>query len=164
METKHILFRIIFLITFLGISLPILAAQQDFKLNDIAGHEHKLSDYRGKWVLINFWATWCPPCLEEMPDLVMLYDKRKQQNLMIIGVAQDYQSEKQVRDFIEDMLVSYPIVLSSESVKMQFGKIDLLPTTMIFNPQGQLVLTKRGLISRKQIEQLIDAPATKRGP
>ena len=163
METKHILFRIIFLITFLGISLPILAAQQDFKLNDIAGHEHKLSDYRGKWVLINFWATWCPPCLEEMPDLVMLYDKRKQQNLMIIGVAQDYQSEKQVRDFIEDMLVSYPIVLSNESVKMQFGKIDLLPTTMIFNPQGQLVLTKRGLISRKQIEQLIDAPATKRG-
>ncbi len=145
-------------------SASILAAPIDFKLQDISGQVHKLSDYRGKWLVLNFWATWCPPCLEEMPDLVMLYDKRRQQNFAVIGIAQDYQSEKQVREFVDDMLVSYPIVLSSDSVRAQLGKIELLPTTMIFNPQGQLIFTKRGAITRKQIEQIIDGPATKRGP
>jgi thiol-disulfide isomerase/thioredoxin len=147
----------------LASAAPAFSAPAEFKLKDMSGQEHKLSDYRGKWVLLNFWATWCPPCLEEMPDLV-LYDKRKQQNLMVIGIAQDYQSEKQVRDFVDDMLVSYPIVLSNDSVRAQLGKIELLPTTMIYNPQGQLVFTKRGAISRKQIEQVIDGPSNKRGP
>ncbi len=134
-------------------------ALPDITLRDLNGKSHTLSDYRGKWLVINFWATWCPPCLEEMPDLVMLYDQRKA-NLMVIGIAQDYQSEKQVRDFIDDMLVSYPIVLSNAKIKGQFGKIELLPTSLLYNPNGELVLTKRGAITRRQIEQIIDG-ATK---
>jgi thiol-disulfide isomerase/thioredoxin len=127
----------------------------DTTMRDLNGKLHQLSDYRGKWLVVNFWATWCPPCLEEMPDLVMLYDQRKA-NLMVIGIAQDYQNEKQVRDFIDDMLVSYPIVLSNAKIKAQFGKVELLPTSLIYNPNGELVYTKRGAITRRQIEQIMD--------
>lgn len=134
----------------------------DTTMRDLNGKLHQLSDYRGKWLVVNFWATWCPPCLEEMPDLVMLYDQRKA-NLMVIGIAQDYQNEKQVRDFIDDMLVSYPIVLSNAKIKAQFGKIELLPTSLIYNPNGELVYTKRGAITRRQIEQIMDG-ATKNQP
>lgn len=130
-------------------------AAQGFKLTDMAGQVHRLSDYRGKWVLVNYWATWCPPCLEEVPDLVMLYDQHKDRNLMVIGVAQQYKSRQEVAGFVDDMLMSYPIVLGNASVNAQFGPDEILPTTFIYNPQGKLVKTKRGLISRDYIEQLV---------
>lgn len=130
-------------------------AQEAFTVTDMQGEVHRLSDYRGKWVLVNYWATWCPPCLEEVPDLVMLYDQYKDRNLMVIGVAQQYKNRQEVAGFVDDMLMSYPIVLGDAAVNAQFGKDEILPTTFIYSPQGKLVKTKRGLISRDYIEQLV---------
>lgn len=130
-------------------------AEQGFVLKDINGKQHHLSDYRGKWVLVNYWATWCPPCLEEIPDLVSLYDQRKNKDVMVIGVALQYKSVKSVTDYVDDMLMSYPIVLGDDKVTAQIGPAEVLPTTYIFNPQGQLVKTRRGLITRQYIEKLI---------
>jgi len=124
-------------------------------LTDMAGKQHRLSNYQGKWVLVNYWATWCPPCLEEVPDLVMLYDQHKDQSLMVIGVAQEYKTSQEVADFAEDMLMSYPIVLGTKSVNDQIGPSEILPTTYIYNPQGKLIKIKRGLISRQYIEGLL---------
>lgn len=129
----------------------------DFTIQDTTGKQHKLSDYKGKWVLINYWATWCPPCLEEVPDLVALYDNRKGKDLMIIGIVQDYQATKEVTEYVDDMLISYPIVLGNDHVLKQIGHADALPTTFIYNPQGKLIKIKRGLISKKYIEDLINS-------
>lgn len=130
-------------------------ADQGFSLKDMAGKQHHLADYQGKWVLVNYWATWCPPCLEEIPDLVALYDQRKDKDVMVIGVALEYKSAKEVADFVDDMLMSYPIVLGDDKVTGQIGSAEVLPTTYIFNPQGKLVKTKRGLITRQYIDKLI---------
>jgi thiol-disulfide isomerase/thioredoxin len=130
-------------------------AQASFMLEDTTGKRHALNDYRGKWVVVNYWATWCPPCLEEIPDLVNLYDQRRDKDLMVIGVAFEYKSPKEVADYVDDMLMSYPIVLGDQRVIQQIGSAAVLPTTYIYDPQGRLVTTKRGLITRKYIERLI---------
>lgn len=131
--------------------LPVQAAD-GFTLQDMSGKTHALSDYKGKWVLVNLWATWCPPCLEEVPDLIALHDKRK--NLVVIGVAMEYETDKEIRDFVDDNLISYPIVLGDDKVARQFGSADILPTTYIYNPQGQLVKMQRGLMTRQQMERV----------
>lgn len=130
-------------------------AAASFELRDTAGVKHKLAAYKGRWVLVNYWATWCPPCLEEVPDLVNLYDHRRKNDLMIFGVVFDYKSTEEVADYVDDMLMSYPIVLGDDEVTAQIGMADVLPTTFIYNPQGELIKIKRGLITKQYIEKII---------
>ncbi len=149
--------------TLLGLLLLILSqfslaetkVSANFLITDTADVKHQLSQYKGKWVLVNYWATWCPPCLEEVPDLVNLYDQRKGKDLMVIGVVFDYKDMKEVKEYVDDMLVSYPIVLGGDTVTAQIGSAEVLPTTFIYNPKGELVKIKRGLITRQYIEKMI---------
>ena len=133
----------------------VSAAANNFVLKDMAGKKHTLSEYKGKWVIVNYWATWCPPCLEEVPDLVALYDSRKNRDLVILGVAFDYQSAKEVADYVSDMLISYPIVLGDDDVMKQIGFSDVLPTSYIYNPRGELIKTKHGLVTKQYLDSLL---------
>jgi thiol-disulfide isomerase/thioredoxin len=147
-----------FLRTWLLIASMVLVAVpahavSDFTLRDLDGKIHTLSDYKGKWVLVNFWATWCPPCLEEIPDLIVLHEKRK--DLAVIGVAVEYESDKAVRRFVDDNLMTYPVVLGDDNIIRHFGSAEILPTTYIFTPQGTLLKMHRGLMTRQQIERLV---------
>jgi thiol-disulfide isomerase/thioredoxin len=143
------------LLGFSHYSVAELKVGNDFLLKDMSGVKHQLSQYKGKWVLVNYWATWCPPCLEEVPDLVNLYDRRKKKDLMVLGVVFDYKDTKEVAEYVDDMLMSYPIVLGDDDVAAQIGAVAALPTTYIYNPQGKLVEVKRGLITKQYIEKLI---------
>lgn len=166
MEKRLKLLKIIVLTTLLGLSGQLFAATkaQNFELTDMAGKKHQLSQYAGKWVIVNYWATWCPPCLEEVPDFVALYDSRKNKDVMVIGVALDYESAADVQAYVDDMLMSYPIVLGDEKATAQIGPADVLPTTFIYNPKGQLVKTKRGLVTKQYLENLMAAPEKKALP
>jgi len=129
------------------------AAAEAFSLTDADGKVHRLADYRGKWVIVNFWATWCPPCLEEIPDLVGISESRK--DVQVFGVAMEFQDANQVLQFAEGMFVSYPIVLGDEKVAASFGGIKGLPTTLIYDPRGELASRHAGKVTRRQIEELI---------
>ena len=137
------------------LALMVSAAQAaDFKVTDTNGKTHSLSGYKGKWVLVNYWATWCPPCLEEIPDLIALHENKKN-NLVVIGVAMDYRNAKQVTDFAEGLLVTYPIVLGTPEIIRQIGPVQGLPTTYLFNPEGKMVAQQVGLITRASVESYI---------
>ncbi|MDZ7596277.1 MAG: TlpA disulfide reductase family protein [Thiobacillus sp.] len=139
------------------LALMVSAAQAaDFKVTDTNGKAHSLSGYKGKWVLVNYWATWCPPCLEEIPDLIALHENKKN-NLVVIGVAMDYRNAKQVTDFAEGLLVEYPIVLGTPEIISQIGPVQGLPTTYLFNPEGKMVAQQVGLITRASVENYISS-------
>jgi thiol-disulfide isomerase/thioredoxin len=128
---------------------------KNFILKDTAGKVHALSQYKGKWVIVNYWATWCPPCLEEVPDLVALYDSRKNKDVLVLGVVFDFESVTEVNEYVDDMLMSYPIVLGDDAVMQQIGSAEVLPTTFIYNPQGVMVKIKRGKVTKQYLEGLM---------
>lgn len=131
-----------------------LATAQNFEFKDLQGNAQRLSDYRGKWVLVNFWATWCPPCLEEVPDLVSLHEAHKAKDLVVIGVALD-STEKSVKAFVAKRNVTYPIVIGDYDMAEQVGQVEVLPTSYLYNPQGELVSYQEGLLSRESVESYI---------
>lgn len=128
-------------------------------MQDMAGKTHQLSRYKGHWLVVNYWAPWCPPCLEEIPELVAFYDEHHQQHVMVLGVAVRYESEKSVRDFAEDMLISYPVILG-DAQKTPLPMPEVLPTTYIYHPDGHLYQVKRGTVSKHWLEQLLTEAAS----
>ena len=130
------------------------ATAEGFTLQDSKGKTHRLQDYKGKWVLVNFWATWCPPCLEEMPDLQKLHEKRK--DLVVIGIAMDYKDPQYVLSFAEDLLVTFPIVLGDPKIAAQIGKLQGLPTTYLYSPQGKLAAQNVGALTYQSVERYIE--------
>lgn len=150
--------KLLRLIVLLVLLPAVACAADNFTLTDAQGKSHSLAGYRGKWVIVNFWATWCPPCLEEIPDLVAIKESRK--DIEVIGIAMEFQDARQVMQFAEGMFVNYPIVLGDRKTSESVGRVDGLPTTFIYDPQGKLVQRHVGKITRKQIERLIGSGKT----
>ena len=121
-------------------------------LTDLSGKPVDLSNYRGKWVLINFWATWCPPCIEEIPVLEKLYEEKK---LVVIGIAVSYQRPSEVTDFVKKNPIPYPVVMGDEGAVEAFGDIDTLPTSLIYSPDGRLAGRYQGPLSEKELLSFI---------
>jgi thiol-disulfide isomerase/thioredoxin len=134
--------------------LPCLVEAEGFTLVDSKGRTHRLGDYEGKWVLVNFWATWCPPCLEEIPDLVSLYEAHRKE-VQVIGIAMEYKDPKAVLEFADDLFMSYPLVLGNDKIAAQIGKVNGLPTTFIFSPHGKMVVRHVGALTREGVEQFM---------
>jgi thiol-disulfide isomerase/thioredoxin len=144
------------LMLFAGIS-----SADTFVFKDLQGHEQRLQDYRGKWVLVNFWATWCPPCLEEIPDLVALHEAHKNSDLVVIGVALDSTKESVV-EFTAKKKISYPIVFGDYDMAAQVGEVEALPTSYLFDPKGKLVSYQQGGVTRSSVESYIKSKTTKK--
>ena len=120
-----------------SLGLAHAAYAGDWRLKDKDGAHYSLSGLSGKWVLVNFWAPWCPPCLAEMSDLNVLQQRHRE--LQVIGVAVMYGSRKEVLDVVNHKSISYPIVFGNEDTAGDFGGLDGTPTSFLYSPSGKLV-------------------------
>ncbi len=136
-----------------------------FQLKDLEGKELKLEDFRGKVILLNFWATWCGPCREEIPSLIEL-QKRYKDRLQVIGLAVDEDDENHVRKFAGAEGMNYPIAMSSMDVRIAYGGVGALPTVFVINPEGRLVQKHVGLFNpvlyETEVRALLDLPIAAR--
>lgn len=133
------------------------AVAPDFTLKTIDGKDVKLSDLRGKAVLLNFWATWCGPCKIEIPWFMELEKQYASQGLVIIGVAMDDDAKDVVPKFAQDMKIDYPVLLGTEQVADQYGGVEGLPMTFYIGRDGKIVKRIAGLTSHSDIEESIKA-------
>jgi thiol-disulfide isomerase/thioredoxin len=124
----------------------------DFALESLDGKTMRLSDFRGKAVLLNFWATWCGPCKIEMPWFVDFQKQYGAQGLQIVGVAMDDASKEDISKFAKDMGVNYPILIGKESVGDQYGGVPALPETFLIGRDGKLMDKIIGLRGKAEIE------------
>ena len=127
----------------------------DFELETLDGKKVKLSDYRGKAVLLNFWATWCQPCKIEMPWLIEFQNKYRDQGFEIVGVAMEDTEKPKIESFLKEMKVNYVVLLGKESVGEQYGGVVGLPTTFYIGRDGTIVEQHAGLIGKPEIEEHI---------
>jgi thiol-disulfide isomerase/thioredoxin len=115
-----------------------------FKVSTLGGKPLSLADYRSKVILLNFWATWCGPCRSEIPDLVELQNKYKDQ-LQIIGLVVDDDDEDAVKKFAEKFGINYPIAMATDDVRSEYGGIPALPTSFVLDGEGRVVQKHEGL-------------------
>lgn len=131
----------------------------EFELEDLDGHVRNVREWDGKVLVVNFWATWCPPCLKETPLLIELQHKYGEQGLQIIGLAID--DEKSVRDFVDTLGIDYPVVageLEAMELARRFGnRLNALPYTAFVDRNGDIVHIKAGDIEREEAEKIIQS-------
>lgn len=123
-----------------------------FSTVDLEGKPFNIADYRGKWVVVNFWATWCPSCLKEIPDLNSFQKAHK--DALVIGInAEDEASREELVTFVHTHAMSYPILRATDVIFQTFGVLLGLPTTYILDPNGKIVSYRVGEIGRDYLEE-----------
>lgn len=155
--TSKRLFRnyaVIFSLLVSGLASPARAAvpAPDFTLPGVDGKPVALRAYRGKRVVLNFWATWCPPCREEIPDLAAFY-RRYGDRVAVIGVTRD--DPRTVARFVRRFGVNYPVALADFKTLLQYGGVRVVPTTFFIDRKGQVVAMQEGRITAQELEEFV---------
>ncbi len=135
----------------------------DFALKDADGKPVRLSDYKGKVVLLDFWATWCGPCKLEIPGFVDLQRRNKDRGFAVLGVSMDDEGWDAVRPFVSRLGVNYRIMLGDDLTARMYGGVDALPTTFLIDREGRIAAVHVGYTEKKEfedgVEELLQAPA-----
>lgn len=158
-----IYYEILILLTCILFTTPVFAGSKAV-LAGIDGKQHSISDYTGKgtWTLVNIWAVHCPPCREEMPDLVLLNDRYHKTLVSVVGIAVGfpdggYPDKKEVHEFLQEFMVDFPILLGNENIASKLGADSLegLPTSLMYTPDGKLIAEQTGAINQQIVLDFI---------
>jgi len=146
---------IVLLFVVLGTAVVAADPVSEFSLPDLEGKQRTLAPYRGKWIVINYWATDCPPCLKEIPELERFHNRHKNRDAVVIGVNYEDIKRAWLEDFIKSVKITYPVLRAEPETPTPFGAIRVLPTTIIVSPEGELAGMQAGAITAKTIDDFI---------
>jgi cytochrome c biogenesis protein CcmG/thiol:disulfide interchange protein DsbE len=136
-----LVFLIVFVITNANQAATSMSDSQNapgFSLKDLKGNEISLSDYKGKVVFLNFWAIWCPPCRQEIPGFVEVYNQYKDKGMEIIGISLDKKNPKKMQRFMDKYKINYPVVFGTQEVIMDYKPGQFIPVTIIIDQKGKI--------------------------
>ncbi|MFA5014080.1 MAG: TlpA disulfide reductase family protein [Actinomycetota bacterium] len=144
---------VIFIFSGCRVSGNVSSSDVDFTLDDLSGKEISLSDFKGKIVVLNFWATWCPPCIAEIPDFVEIFNEYRDKDVQFIGVSDEDIS--MLKSFAAYYDINYPILTDDKNIMAVWG-IRAIPTTFVFDRNGKIVFENVGMMTREQIRNVIE--------
>ena len=136
----------------------------EWKLKDISGQQIRLQDYKGKVVLLNFWATWCSPCLAEIPELVKWQRKYSKSGLQVIGITYPPQTKREIKNFAHKLRMNYPIIQGTAELKSFFTANETLPWTIVIDRRGNIVAQIEGILFVEEFAETIQPLLLKKKP
>ncbi len=136
----------------LSLMMIILGCQQSSEFKLLSGESKSIKDYHGQWLLINFWAEWCPPCIKEIPELNAL----SQDGLQVLAVSYDKLSNHQLEQLIEKYKINYPVIATSPMPYLPIERPSGLPANYLFTPEGEMIGPLLGKQDRQSIKELIE--------
>lgn len=147
----------VLVVLLLALAVPLTVLAVEMPLTDTHGNKVNLSSYQGKWVVVNYWATWCPPCIIEMPELQAFHDRHAAtEDAIVLGINTELIGKQQLLQFLDDYFITYPIFVSKPTQQSELGLIPGLPTTFLVTPQGKVVARQVGPVTEEMIEQFIE--------
>ncbi|MCX6138756.1 MAG: TlpA disulfide reductase family protein [Ignavibacteriales bacterium] len=148
---------VVLLFVFTAVSFAQNKKAPDFALKTADGKTVQLSKLKGKVVVVNFWATWCPPCRREIPEFIEVYTKLKPKGVEFVGIALDQEGWEKVTPFVASNRINYPIVLGDKKLTDAYGGIDGIPTTFVVDKLGNIVAQQVGGLSKAALEKMISS-------
>ena len=134
---------------------------KNFSFLDLSGKLHNFDEYKGKWVLVNYWATYCPPCRAEMPDIERFYQDNKNK-FTVLGMDAGGSEKAEIASFQKEFGISYPLIPAQESTMLAFGIVMGIPTSYIISPKGEIIDKYVGIITYDDLDFLVNSPASKK--
>jgi len=153
---KIIFFIIIFLFTGIIYGALKKIKAPDFSLFDLNNKIVRLSKFKNKIIILNFFATWCPPCRMEIPGLIEFYKEYKSRGVVLLGICLDAKNIKKVRKFAKSYKINYPVLIGTRKVVMDYGGIRAIPTTFFINHNGEIVDRIIGYADEEELKAIVD--------
>ena len=144
------------LVFILLIVLNFKAHSVEYELPDLNGQMRSLDQYKGKWVVVNYWATWCSTCMKEIPDLIEFYENNKDKGAVVVAINFETISLPKLKNVVDDLSLPFPVLVSEPVPRTPLGKVPALPTTYIIDPEGRVVAGDTGIVTRENLEDYIN--------
>lgn len=140
---------------FLLMCLSFQARAVDYELPDVHGDIQSLDQYKGKWLIVNYWATWCGTCMKELPELKGFHEDNKDSGAVVVGINFEFIEQEELRKFVNDKSIPYTVLSTKPVRETPLGTVPALPATYIVDPQGKVVAGEIGIVTQKNLENYI---------